>query len=207
MATEFAYWAKPNVPGQHWESMGGSCTKLVKAKYAARVLAMHAGMGIPAYWNETIEFAFRPTSNGGLQGPYQPEPIYYVLRTLCTIFDGIKPASMPVELIPCEPEPAKVVDDLPYYAIPSGEPAQPIVYYSFKMPDGGSMIILWYDGPGSDDFSPVVVDCKLPFNAKSVIAVDVLNGVTQKLISENNGDNLIIKGMKVAYYPVIVELH
>lgn len=205
MATEFAYWAKPGVPGQPGSSMGGNNTKLVKAKYAARVHVMHAGMGIPAFWNETYAFIFRPSSNGGLQPPYQPEPIYYVLRTLCTTLQSVHPASWPISIAPVDPVPMKTINGIPYYAIQPGEPAFPVVSYTFEMPSG-SMLAVWYDGIGADNFKPIVVDLEIPQTATKVALVDIMNGVRQSLQVTNKRGKTVIAGLKVPDYPLLVEV-
>ena len=94
--TEWTWWA--SYPGHpEW------CTEMGKAKYSARRMTADAGMDVISLYNETFQNAhdidvtlFRNAFPVDPIMPIQPQPIYYVLRSIATTLDGFSASEFSV---------------------------------------------------------------------------------------------------------------
>ena len=85
--------------------------------------------------------------------------------------------------------------------------ATDIKNYGFSLPDGDQLIALWSDGVAVDEYPGIVSTITIPgFSNWNAIAMDVLNGYEQELITSNENDNLIIRDLLIKDYPLIIRL-
>lgn len=166
-------------------------TEICKAKDAARVFVMNAGLGVVTFWcNTWIQV---PLCDSGLfrNGfaadpviPMQPEPAYYVLRNISTVLDGTSPAVLKVEF---------------------SNKNQRFEWYSFNLKGGGQMIGAWLPGKSVDKHPGVTTDLvvSLPRCAK-VVGIDTLNGVEQELTFKQDGERMVIPGAVIHDYPLML---
>jgi len=111
---------------------------------------------------------------------------YSVVRAISTIMAGAQPADIPVSF-----------DD----------ESSNIKYYGFALPNGDKLLAIWTDGAAVDDDPGVSTTLTVPNqSAQKVIAIDVLNGFEQELVSETENSNLIIRNLLVRDYPIILRL-
>ena len=105
---------------------------------------------------------------------------------LCNIMDGAMVENIPIEI---------------------QSQADNIKNYSFSLPNGDKLIILYSDG--------IAVDNDLGVSSKIIITnytswdatgIDVLNGFEQGLISSNENGNLLIEDILIKDYPIIIHL-
>jgi hypothetical protein len=169
-------------------------TEVRKAKDTARVFVMNAGLDVVTCWcNTWIQI---PLNDGGLfrNGfaadpicPTQPSPTYYVLRTICTVLDGAKPADLQVEF---------------------SNKDQKLESYGFELPNGGLMVGAWLPGRSVDKHPGIITDVTLnaPKCSKAT-GIDTLNGVEQELSSRIEAGRLVIPGVVIHDYPMMLRLH
>jgi hypothetical protein len=118
------------------------------------------------------------------------DPRLMVIRSttgnLCTLLVGAKPESLSIEI---QSQSANVVN------------------YSFSLPNGDQLIVYWSNGVAVDDDpgspSTVIIPSFSNWNATGI---DVLNGIEQNLITDNENGNLIIHGFLIKDYPIIIRL-
>lgn len=105
---------------------------------------------------------------------------------LCNIMDGAMVENIPIEI---------------------QSQADNIKNYSFSLPNGDKLIILYSDG--------IAVDNDLGVSSKIIITnytswdatgIDVLNGFEQGLISSTENGNLLIEDILIKDYPIIIHL-
>lgn len=168
-------------------------TEISKAKDAARIYVMNAGLGVVTFWcNTWIDV---PLVDGGLfrNGfaadpviPTQPEPGYYVLRSISTVLDGTRPADLNLEF---------------------SNKDQKVEYYGFKLANGGLMLGAWLPGK-SEDRCPGINSDVIVHAAKcrKVVGIDTLNGVEQELKFKQDGERLVIPGLVIRDYPLMLRL-
>ena len=168
-------------------------TEICKAKDAARVYVMNAGLGVVTFWcNTWIQV---PLCDSGLfrngfaadpMIPMQPEPGYYVLRTVSTVLDGTKPADLNVEF---------------------SNKDQKFEHYSFELAGGGLMVGAWLPGKSVDRHSGFTTDVVVGVpKCSEVIGIDTLNGVEQELKFTQNGDRLVVPRLVIRDYPLMLRL-
>jgi len=168
-------------------------TEIRKAKDAARVFVMNAGLGVVTFWcNTWIQV---PMLDGGLfrnsfaadpVSPTQPEPAYYVLRNISTVLDGTSPADLKAEF---------------------SNKDQKFEYYGFRLADGDRMIGIWLSGKSLDKHPGVITDLTVSVpKCSEVVGVDTLNGVEQELKFEHDGGRAVIPGIVIRDYPLMLRL-
>ena len=111
---------------------------------------------------------------------------FETMRNLSTVMAGASPSSLAVEV---------------------ESAATNIMSYAFTLPNGDRLFALWTDGAAVDDDPGVRTT--LTFSAPSaqkVVAIDVLNGFEQELITETENGNLVIRNLLVKDYPLILRL-
>ena len=167
-------------------------TEMQKAKIAARFMVTNVGLGIPSFWNETFQThmtsrdvsLLRNTFSADPISPTQPQPIYYVLRTLSTALADVKPARVEVRFTPGHA-------DLEWYALERGS--------------GDLLIAVWLAGEAVDDASREhVTDLHVPsLRFAAAHAIDTLNGTRHELKTLPASDG--IAAIRVRDWPLIVE--
>jgi len=109
-----------------------------------------------------------------------------VIRHLGTIMAGAKATNLPIEI---------------------RIEATNIKSYSFSLPDRNNLIALWTDGVAVDDDPGVKATLILPgFSDQWVMGIDVLHGFQQQMITDTEGENLVIRNLMVKDYPIILRI-
>jgi hypothetical protein len=166
-------------------------TEICKAKDAARVFVMNAGLGVVTIWcNTWIQSQMCDSGlfrNGFAADPViptQPEPAYYVLRTICTVLDGTKPADLKIE---------------------SSDRDHQYECYGFKLAGGGLMAGVWLSGKSVDKHPGVTTDLtvSVPKCAK-LVGIDTLNGIEQTLSFKQDRDRIKVAGVVIHDYPLML---
>jgi len=113
-----------------------------------------------------------------------PLRIVHTIRNLCTIMAGANPIDLPMEI---------------------QSEAENIRSYSFSLTNGDILVALWTDGVAVDDDAGVRSILNVPgFSAQKVMALDVLNGFEQQVITSAEDGNLVIHDLLVKDYPTIL---
>ncbi|MBN1421937.1 MAG: hypothetical protein JXP34_24405, partial [Planctomycetes bacterium] len=144
-------------------------------------------------WNETFQThmtsrdvsLLRNTFSADPISPTQPQPIYYVLRTLSTALEDARPSSADVRLTPPHP-------DLEWHALERG--------------DGDLLVALWLAGEAVDDASREhVIDLRVPAVRQGAVhAIDTLNGIRHELQADPGSG--VVRGIHVRDWPLIIEI-
>ncbi|MBN1918230.1 MAG: hypothetical protein JW889_09995, partial [Verrucomicrobia bacterium] len=189
MATEWSWFAS-YPPADRDER---HFTEMQKAKIAARFMTTNVAFGIPSFWNETFQThmtsrdvsLLRNTFSGDPISPTQPQPIYYMLRTLSTALEDVKAAEVKVEFTPGH-------EDLEWHVLERG--------------NGDLVIAVWLAGVTVDDASREhVTDIRLAGTGfKAAEGIDTLNGTRYKLKIAADADTL--KAIHVRDWPLIIVL-
>ena len=112
--------------------------------------------------------------------------IVRVVQTLSTSMDGAKTKNSAVEI---------------------QSQAKNISSYAFSSPNGDQLLALWTDGVAVDDDPGVKSTLIVPgFSAQKVMAIDVLYGVEQEMITTSENGNLVIQDLLVKDYPILLRL-
>ncbi|MBI2842844.1 MAG: discoidin domain-containing protein [Armatimonadetes bacterium] len=169
-------------------------TEMVKAKHMARFAIANLGLDVMFFWNETwcdghIDRdvgLFRNAFSASPMSESQPQPAYYVLRTLCTIFEDAQPAPMLVQFSNKE---------------------RKLESWTFELPKGDRLVSVSLAGNSADDSPDYQTDITIPGETfGKAVAIDVLNGTEQDLIVSRNGTDAVLRGMLVKDYPIVLRL-
>ncbi|MEW6741734.1 MAG: discoidin domain-containing protein [Planctomycetota bacterium] len=190
MATEWSWFAPYPAAARDPHRF----TELQKAKIAARFATVNVALGVPCFWNETFQTQMtsrdvsllRNTFTADPISPTQPQPVYYVLRTLSTALEDVRPAGVDVRLTPSHP-------DLEWYALERG--------------NGNLLVALWLAGEAVDDASrETVLDLRVPaVRHTAVDAIDTLNGTRHHLRADPGSG--LVQAIHVRDWPLVIEFH
>ncbi len=157
-------------------------------------MTAHCGMNVISLYNETfqtgrIDWDCTLLRNSSFQvdpiTPAQPQPIYYVLRSISTVLDGFAADDFTVRF--------------------SGERA--FDCYTFRRRNNERMLAVWIPGKTSDGIIESKADIILPgLQARQAWVIDVFNGTEQKLTLARNGNDTVLKAMRIKDYPVFIRL-
>ncbi|MCK5031956.1 MAG: hypothetical protein KAR64_10860, partial [Thermoplasmatales archaeon] len=115
-----------------------------------------------------------------------PMQIVNTIRNLCTIMAGNRAIDLPVEI---------------------QSEATDITSYTFSLTNGDKLITLWTDGIAVEDDPGISADLIVnDTSAEKVVAIDVLNGYQQSVITTDEDGNLIIENLIVRDYPVVLHI-
>lgn len=82
-----------------------------------------------------------------------------------------------------------------------------IVSYGFSLPNGDKLYALWINDDAVDEVPGIPSILSFSgFADWGVTGIDVINGFTQKLVSTNENDNLVIRDLLIKDYPIIIWL-
>lgn len=169
-------------------------TELMKAKNTARFAIMNLALDVKFFWNETwcdghIDRdvgLFRNTFSASPLNPSQPQPVYYVLRTLCTVFENAYPEEF---LLQFDPSDLK------------------LEYWTFAVKGGDKLVSISLSKTPQDDSPEVVVDLSFPDSKfRRAVGIDVLNGTEQDLVLTAHGENSKLNGLILRDYPLVIRL-
>jgi len=195
-ASEWAFMAPyPLTTGPNdWGDGSTWTSEMQKAKYSARLMTAHAGMGIISLFNETfqtgrLEREVSLLRNSTFQvdpiTPSQPQAAYYVLRNISTVLDGCEPAAFDVTF--------------------SGE--KEFECYTFGCGPEKLLLAAWTPGRTGDAIGEATSDVRVPgVRAKSARVFDVFNGTEQELLVRLEGGSTLLKGIRVKDYPTFIQL-
>jgi hypothetical protein len=167
-------------------------SEMVRAKTLAQSLVGTSGLGILAsivnpYINAYPcgQSLFRSPVPAQTITPLQPEPAYYVIRTLSTTLDDWSGAEFPVNF--------------------SGEK----IFQTFTFRNGANewMVATWIPGVVNDGIVEAKSDVTLPqVQASEGWVIDVFNGTEQKLLLDQEGGATVLKGMRIKEYPTLIRV-
>jgi hypothetical protein len=194
MVTEWTYSAPyPQPPEGIYENNKFKISEIQKAKYAARLTVTHQALNVYSFWNELFQQQVIQWSIGLLRNsfsasplsPTQPEPVYYIMRTLSTVMDEVTPTEVKVQFSPVDKR---------------------LEWYTLRKPDGELMLAAWLNGYAKDDDSQeIITDVTFPDRKLSKVSViDILNGDMQSLNVSLDGNRTIIKDMHIKDWPIII---
>lgn len=147
-------------------------SEIAAAKYYARGIITQLGLDVVTGFTE-LEF-------DRLQS--LKRVIGKTISNLATIMAGAKPINLPIEI---------------------QSSAENIKYYTFTLSNRDKLIAIWNDKAAVDDNPGVKADIIFEgLSGKEVVAIDVLNGFTQSLVTEGNA----VKGLIVRDYPTILNV-
>jgi hypothetical protein len=194
MATEWT-WSAPYPPATatntHDDPNPFVITEMQKAKYALGLNIEHAGLDMVSLWNETFQEHMTDWSIGLTRNtfgadpipPTQPEPVYYVLRTLCTAMDEFQPADFVVR----------------YSAKGDFES------WTFAREGGEKLLAFWKRGRAPDISDGTLADVTLVGQKVTrAVGIDLINGREQELDFVQEGNNVVLRGMLVQDFPALV---
>jgi hypothetical protein len=118
------------------------------------------------------------------------DPRLMVIRSttgnLCTLMVGAKVESLPIEI---------------------QSQAANIKNYSFSLPNGDHLILLWSDGIAVDNDPGVTSIVTVPgFSSWNASGIDILNSLEQPLITSNDNGNVIIRDLLIKDHPIAIRL-
>jgi hypothetical protein len=118
-------------------------------------------------------------------GNYRRPPlVFYTIQNLATTMAGNKPISFPVTI---QSEATKIKS------------------YGFSLPNGDNLLALWNDGVTVDYDPGISATLVFPGRAdQKAVCIAVLNGFEQQLITDVEGDNLVIRDFLIQDYPLII---
>lgn len=177
-------------------------SEIQKAIYGAQLSIRFAHLGIVNLWNETFQTMvtsrglslFRNTVSGEVICPTQPEPIYYMLRTLSTVLEDTKGADFPVRI---------------------SSDRQEIEHYAFVRGNGEKLMALWLRGAADEqgrtdsntDTTQATADVFIDgIKVDGPTIVDLLNGTEKPLRVESRSNGMTIRKIRVQNWPLIIRL-
>ncbi len=115
--------------------------------------------------------------------PMQPDPGYYVLRTICTALDGWRGREFEVRF---------------------DEGAQ-FECFTFERGPDERMIAAWIPGPTGDEMTEAKTKIVIPgMNASNCRVIDLFNGTEQELNFHATGQDTVLDGILIKDYPTLI---
>jgi hypothetical protein len=192
-------WAAPypnplDEPRKDYNILG--MTEIRKAKDMARMFVTNAGLGVSASnwcntWLEQSAFhdsgLFRIAFAGEPNPPQQPQPAYYVMRTLCTVLDQTAPD--------------------PDLQVEYSNKQCTVNNFNFCLPGNKSLVALWLPGASVDAHPGIKTDLVVKQTSTTkIIGIDLINGTEQKLGFEIADGDIHIKKLLVRDYPTLLRI-
>jgi len=147
----------------------------------------HTHIQSAKYWARGIVMQLGMDVGVGLGGPGPDADVAYrTVRNVNTIMAGARPVGLSAEV---ETETTNIMS------------------YGFVLPNGSMLFAIWTDRAAVDD--ALGVPATLSFRevtAQGAVAIDVLNGFEQELITETKNGHLVIPNLLIMDYPIILRL-
>jgi len=167
-------------------------SEMVRAKTLAQSLVGTAGLGaLSIFFNPYLnacsigQSLFRSPVASQTITPLQPDPAYYVFRTLSTAFDNWSDAEFPVKF--------------------NGE--KQFQTFTFRRGDNELMVAAWIPSVVNDGIVDAKCDVTLSgVRANEAWVIDVFNGTEQKLVLNREGSDTVLKDMRIKDYPTLIRL-
>jgi len=191
MCTEWDMFAPYPTPHEY---EGQVYSELVKAKYSVRFAIMNVGLNIIPFWNETwnnhhidrdVEL-FRNTFSMEPLCPTQPQPAYYVMRTLSTVLEAATPVEMEERF---------------------SNKQVAFEHFTFALPNHDFLLSLCLTGRSKDISDEVQTDINFPDRTlKSATGIDILNGTSQPLKVSTEAGSTSLNKVLIKDYPIVFKL-
>lgn len=111
---------------------------------------------------------------------------FSTIQNLCTLMAGARPISLPIEI---QSESTNVVS------------------HSFSLPNGDHLTALWTDIPPVEEDLGAGATLIIPgLSGKLATGIDVLHDFEQELTTSNEGENLVIRDMRIKDYPIFIRI-
>jgi len=190
----------------------------------ARFAIMNLAMDVMFFWNETwcdghIDRdvgLFRNTFSASPVSPSQPQPAYYVLRTLSTIFENAYPQELTLLFSPSDMFASRSGSrsNNPLTPFIKGECAKPDDFvlremecWTFGVKGGDRLVSISQSEVALDNSPEVVVDLSFPGNKfQRAVGIDVLNGEEQDLVLTVHDGSSKLAGLILRNYPLVHRL-
>ena len=189
MATEY-HWIADYPPSDRQKGMDYFPTEIQKAKNLARAVVENVALRVIPFWCETWnsqQCAIGLLRNGFASYPDSPvttEPVYYVMRTLCTVLEGVEPIELSVTFS----------DNLHLHQS-----------YAFRKGSDEVLVALWLPGASRDDHSGYPTDVLVNgVRAREIQVIDMLNGLQQELIWKQEESSVVLPKLVVRDYPLVL---
>jgi hypothetical protein len=130
---------------------------------------------------------FRNTWPNEVICPTQPEPVYYMYRTLSTALEDVQGADVPVTF---------------------SDSRRRVESYGFVRENGEKLIAFWLPGV-SEERGGVTFATDLTIKGgpgQAATIIDVLDGTEKPLNVEMSSDSMVIRGIRVQDWPLIIRL-
>jgi len=197
MATEWDYFSAYPVSDieDYWNIPAYS--ELEKAMYSTRMSIMFANLGIANFWNETFQTMqtmrglslFRNQFSNEVICPTQPEPVYYMLRTLSTALEDVKGTDLPVTFT---------------------DQRRSVQYFGFTRSNGEKLVAFWLSGlmeEPAGNAGVLATDILIKgVKGQGATVIDTLNGTEKPLNVEQTADGVALRKVNVRNWPLIVRL-
>jgi hypothetical protein len=197
MATEWDYFCAYPVSDveDYWNMPAYS--ELEKAIYSTRMSIMFANLGIPNFWNETFQTMqtmrglslFRNQFSNEVVCPTQPEPVYYMFRTLSTALEDVKGAVIPVSF---------------------SDQRRSVDSYGFTRSNGEKLVAFWLSGlmeEPAGNAGVLATDILIKgVKGEGATIIDTLNGTEKALKVERTSEGVTLRKIHVQNWPLIVRL-
>ncbi len=111
---------------------------------------------------------------------------FTVLRNLSTVFAGAEVAAFPIQVQTTMTQ---------------------VASYTFALPDERHLLAVWNDGSATDEDPGISSTLRLPgFAGQIAVGIDPLHSLMQSLVTEDEGQTLVIHNLRVKDYPLLVRL-
>jgi hypothetical protein len=191
MATEY-HWNADYPASDRQKGTDYFPSEIQKAKNTARAVIENVALGVIPFWCETWNSQqcaiglLRNSFSAYPDNPVTAEATYYVMRTLCTVLDGVEPVDIPVAF---------------------SDQIHPHQSYAFRNSDGELLVAVWLPGASRDDHPGYESDVMVEgVRALAVSGVDILNGLEQELTWRQDDEKLVVPALLVRDYPLVLRL-
>ncbi len=173
----------------------GEASAAAAAALARELPALGLSPDDPLYTNSTAAkyYARGIVINLGLDLDVNPTGMsslrresYTVLQNLSTVFAGAR-----VETVPIQAQTTMTQ----------------VATYTFALPDDRHLLAVWNDGIATDENPGISTTLRLPgFAGQTAIGIDPLHSLIQPLVTEDEGQALVIRNLQVKDYPLLVQV-
>jgi len=172
-------------------------SEMQKAIYSARLATTFAHLNIINLWNETFQTMetmrglslLRNTFPNEVICPTQPEPVYYMARTLSTALEDVKGYDLPVAF---------------------SNDRREVTHCGFLRGNGERLLALWLPGVAEErgeEGTFLATDVVLKgVKGRNASIIDVLNGTEQPLVADQSAEGMLFRNIRVQEWPLIIRV-
>ena len=168
-------------------------SEIQMAKYLARSLVGHSGLGMEAapchpHFTGRVHPQALCQATWGVQtlNPCRPTMTYYMWRNVATIMDDFYPAEFPV----------KFSDE------------KGLLFFRFERGNNERMVAVWIDGPHQDAVAQIKAEVGFAgLRARQAHVLDIMNGTEQGLDFAASDSETVVKDLLIKDYPVLIRMN